>query len=85
MPTITTGGTAQDALPNDPNRQGYDIQNQSVGRLWFRDDGVTATMTDTSFALEPGQSYETPAGYRPKGRLSVIGATTGQAFVVRSR
>lgn len=85
MPTITTGGAAQDALPANSNRQGYDLQNVSAGDLWWRDDGTDATAGEPSFRLPAGAYYETPAGYRPKGRVSIIGATTGQAFSVRSR
>lgn len=85
MPTITTGGTAQDALAANPNRQGFDLQNLSADDLWWRDDGTVATAGEPSFRLPAGTLYETPRGYRPTGRVSIIGAITGQAFAVRSR
>lgn len=85
MPTITTGGTAQDALAANPNRQGFDLQNLSTGDLWWRDDGSHATTSEPSFRLPAGAFYETPLNYRPTGAISIIGATTGQAFAVRSR
>lgn len=85
MATITTGGTAQAALAANPNRTGYDIQNQSAGSLWVRDDGTAATADDNSMEIVAGALYETPIGFRPTGAVSIIGATTGQAFFVRSR
>lgn len=85
MPIITTGGVAQDALPANTNRQGFDLQNLSAGDLWWRDDGADATAGEPSFRLPAGAHYMTPPGYRPTGRISIIGATANQAFAVRSR
>lgn len=81
MATITTGGAAQDALAESPVRTAYWLQNQSAGDLYWRDDGTDATATADCRRLAPGAYYETPAGYsNAGGRVSVIGATTGQAF-----
>jgi len=85
MPTITAGGTAQDALPFNDLRGGWDLQNLSAGSLWVRNDGTTAAVGEPSFELVPGALYETPPGYRGTNRVSVIGATTGQAFALRER
>lgn len=85
MATITLGGTAQVALAAAPNRMGYDIQNQSAGSLWVRDDGTAATADASSMEIPAGALYETPIGFRPTGAISIIGPTTGQAFFARSR
>lgn len=84
MPTITSGGVAQNALAANPSRKGFDLQNLSSGDLWFSDT-TTAVAGEPSFLLPSGAFYETPPGYTPKGAVSVIGATTGQAFAVRER
>ncbi len=85
MATITAGGAAQDALPFSDLRLGWDLQNLSAGSLWYRNDGTVATIGEPSFELPPGAFYETPQGYRGTNRVSIIGATTGQAFAVRER
>lgn len=82
MATITTGGAAQDALAANLQRVGYEVQNQSGGSLWISDI-ATAVAAQPSWELVPGERYWTPDTYRPKGALSIIGATTGQAFAVR--
>lgn len=82
MPTITAGGTAQTALAANTARTGYEIQNQSTGTLWFS-DVATAVAGEPSFEIAPGATYWTPDTYRPKGAVSIIGATTGQAFAAR--
>ena len=82
MPTITSGGAAQNALAVRPNRKGYSIQNLSTGDLWFA-DGATAVASEPSFRLIAGAYYETPPGMQHTDYVSIIGATTGQAFAVR--
>lgn len=84
MATITTGGEAQDALAADNMRQGLQFQNQSAGDLFIRNDGSDATLDDNSIRVPPGAYYESPPGSRPGNRLSVKGATTGQAYFVRA-
>jgi hypothetical protein len=80
MATITSGGVAQTAIAADVNRMGYRIQNQSTGDLYIRDDGTAATVADVCLKILPGAYYETPPTSHPKGAVSIIGATTGQAF-----
>lgn len=79
MATITTGGTAQVALAADTNKGGYWVQNQSTGPLYISDTG-TAVANDTCLQIPAGAYYETPPSYLPKGAVSIIGATTGQAY-----
>lgn len=80
MATITSGGAAQTAIAADINRMGYYVQNQSAGDLYIRDDGTAATVSDVCMKIPPGAYYETPPTLHPKGAVSIIGATTGQAF-----
>ena len=79
MATITAGGTAQVAIAANTNRTGYSVQNQSAGDLWVSHTG-TAVANDTFLKLPPGATYTTPKTSHPKGAVSIIGATTGQAF-----
>ena len=80
--TITTGGTAQVAIALNANRRGFVIQNLSAGDLWWNDVGA-ATAASPSFKIVAGQGYESIAGNCPTTAISIIGATTGQAFAAR--
>ena len=79
--TITLGGTAQVLAPAWPGRHGCMVQNQSVGDLWVRDGG-TAAAVQPSVRVPAGAQYlcQQPA---PDAALSIIGATTAQAFAAR--
>ncbi|KPV49029.1 hypothetical protein SE17_34895, partial [Kouleothrix aurantiaca] len=77
--TLTTGGTAQQLAAANSSRKYLLVQNQSSGFLYICFTG-TATQTQTSIRLAPGDSYENPPHYCPTSAVSVIGATTGQAF-----
>lgn len=80
--TITTGGAAQDLAPAN-NRKGFTIQNLSVGDLFFN-LGVTAVQGQPSFRIPPNSLYESPETCdRLAGNISIIGATTGQAFTAK--
>lgn len=80
--TITTGGVAQNVLAADSNGYNYFIQNNSTGDLWFS-TLATAVASQPSIRLPAGAVYETPDSLKAVGALSVLGATTGQAFTVR--
>lgn len=83
MPTITTGGVAQNALEAAPDRKGFALQNLSAGDLWWS-ESATAVVGEPSFRLPAGAYYETPPGVHVLSKaVSIIGATTGQAFAVR--
>ena len=87
--TITLGGTAQYATFAKPSRKGYFIQNHSAGDLWINDMAV-AVASQPSIRIPPGAMYETPSsgdlggGAYGTEAISIIGATTGQAFTGRS-
>lgn len=80
--TITTGGTQQTAIASNASRKGFEIQNQSTGNLYFS-TLASAVQSEPSILLGPGQLYETPLGGSGTGAVSIIGATTGQAFAAR--
>lgn len=78
--TITVGGTAQTLMASNTARRGYRIQNLSSGDLWFNDKSGSATTGQPSNKLASGASYESPAFGCSTNSISIIGATTGQAF-----
>lgn len=77
--TITSGGTAQEAMPANETRRYLLVQNQSAGDLYIKFSG-TATANHLSLRLASGAAYEAPAQFCFVGAISIIGATTGQAF-----
>lgn len=86
--TITAGGTAQVLAAANTARRYLMIQNASVGTLWVSLD-TTAVAGSPSIALEgcnvandgSGGSLVFEGSFIPTGAISIIGATTGQAFV----
>jgi hypothetical protein len=80
--TIASGGTAQALFPLRIGRQGWSVQNISTGDLWVSDAG-TAVVTTNGHKVPPGALLTTPDGYGSGEAVSIIGATTGQAFVAR--
>jgi hypothetical protein len=81
--TVTTGATAQTLMPANSARLGWQLQNNSVGDIWFNELGATAVANQPSFKLAPGDSYESPVGATTTAAISIIGATTGQPFTAR--
>lgn len=77
--TITTGGTAQQLMAANASRRGFRIQNQSNGALYFSATG-TATMDQNSFLLNAGDYFESSPHFIGTTVVSIIGATTGQAY-----
>lgn len=80
--TITAGGTAQTAIALNASRRGFSIQNNSAGDLWFN-TLATAVQSQPSMVIPAGSLYESPYGGCPTGAVSIIGATTAQAFSAR--
>jgi len=77
--TIATGGAAQTLAASNTVRQYLMVQNQSSGDLYICFTG-TAVADKTSMKLIANASWESPAGYISTQAVSIIGATTGQAF-----
>ena len=80
--TIATGGTAQTAIALNANRRAFWIQNLSAGDLWISDVGP-ATAASPSLKIVAGGLYESMPGNCPTSAISIIGATTSQAFAAR--
>lgn len=80
--TITAGGTAQTPFAINAARRGFLIQNNSAGDLWFN-TLATAVQSQPSIKLPAGAYYESPYGGCPTTAISIIGATTAQAFSAR--
>jgi hypothetical protein len=80
--TITLGGTAQTLFAANPNRKGFSLDNVSSGDLWFSELD-TATTSQPSYKVPSGALYESITGACPTGAISIIGATTSQAFSAR--
>jgi hypothetical protein len=81
--TITLGGTAQSLTAANPSRKGYLIQNNSAGTLWFNELGATAVQAAPSISIAAGALYQSPSPGASALAISIIGATTGQAFSAR--
>lgn len=77
--TISTGGAAQVLMAANSGRFKYMIRNVGVTSLWFSTTG-TATADHNAFELKPDEYFETPDDFCPGSAISIIGATTGQAF-----
>ena len=75
--SITTGGAAQGLLAANANRKGIEFFNNSVGSIWLNVVG-TATAGGGSIEVRGGGYWSPPVV--PVTAISVIGATTGQAF-----
>ncbi len=79
---ITTGGTAQQAIALNANRRGFAILNISAGDLWFS-EVATAVVGSPSIRIPSNGYYENPPGLCATTAISIIGATTAQAYVAR--
>ena len=81
--TITTGGTAQNAVGANQSRTYLLVNNPSATEdLWFN-VGVVAVAAQPSVRLPPGAAWENPPHFRPTGFVSVIAATSAHAFTVK--
>lgn len=77
--TIAAGGTAQNAAAANSARRGFWIQNNSAGDLWIS-TVAAAVASQPSLKIASGALYESPPGGAGTGAISIIGATTSQAF-----
>lgn len=83
--SITAGGTAQDIYSAQQKpRLGFEFFNTS-DTVMYLDFGTNATTT-RGIPVPAGGSYYLPGagGVVPSGRLSVLCATTGKAFVCKT-
>lgn len=87
--TITTGGTAQQVFAANSSRKYMLIQNQSTDTLYVN-FGTAAVVGQPSMALQPANGANQAGGslsfednFVPNTTVSIIGATTGDAFVAK--
>lgn len=88
--TITTGGAAQQLAAANTARRYLLIQNLSTGVLWVNLTG-TAAVGQPSIALKAcavandgtGGAIVFEGSFIPTGAVSILGATTGQAYSAR--
>ena len=80
--TITTGNTAQQLAPINPTRSYLFIQNNSSGDLWFNFT-ANAVIGQPSVRLAAGASFVMETGTVSDEVISIIGATTNQAFTAK--
>jgi hypothetical protein len=81
--TITLGGTAQVLMAANTSRKGWLVQNNSAGTLWINELGATAVQNAPSLSIAAGALYTSPTPGASNAAISIIGATTGQAFSAR--
>ena len=77
--TITLGGTAQQLAAANASRKYLIIQNLSSGDLWFN-FAITAVQSQPSKRLEPFAVFVMEGSFVSNQAISIIGATTSQAF-----
>lgn len=80
--TITTGGTAQALCPANPARGYLLVENLSTGDLWVN-FGITAVVSQPSIKIVAGGSLVQEDDFVDTESVSIVGATTGQAFTCK--
>lgn len=81
--TITLGGTAQALMAANASRKGFVVYNNSAGSLWINELGATAVLAQPAIEVKTATSYTPPEGGVSPAAISIIGATTAQAFTAR--
>lgn len=83
--SIATGGTSQQVAAASEGRFFLLIQNVSSGDLWVN-FGTAAVTDQPSIKLVAGASLELSSagsGWVPEEAVHIVGAATGQKFVVK--
>jgi len=80
--TVTTGGSQQTLMAANSSRRGAWVQNNSSGDLWIN-PLASAVLASPSLRIPPGMLYEFPPTGVPLTAVSIIGATSSQAFSAR--
>lgn len=79
--TLAAANTSQQPVGTNLNRKYLMIQNISAGDLWV-DFGFLAVIGQPSIKLKPDEKLVFD-NFVPTGSVNIIGATLGQAFVVK--
>jgi hypothetical protein len=81
--TITTGGTSQTALASNTSRHAWYVQNTSTANEAINFTSA-ASLTSGSIILVPNAMFSQEGVNISSDAITIIGATTGQAFVCKS-
>lgn len=83
--TITTGGTAQNLFAGATPANGYAVYNPDPTNDAWINEGANALANGSGSirVSSNGGAYETPPNYKPFGRVSIVGALTGQKITAR--
>ena len=79
---ITNGGTAQTVAAVNANRQYFFFENVSLGDLWINFT-TTAVIGQPSIKIAPKGAFVMEASFISTEAISVIGATTAQAWTAK--
>lgn len=77
--SVTSGGTAQNAMAANASRKGWCLQNLDASEVMYVRSGAAATST-TGTKLTPGAMACNQPGLIDQGAISVIAATTSHAY-----
>jgi hypothetical protein len=80
--TITAGGTAQTLAAANAARSTFFFQNNSSGALWINFT-ATAVQSQPSIQVSAGSSFSMDGRFVSTEAISVIGATTAQAWTAK--
>lgn len=80
--TITLGGTAQQVAAANSSRKYFLFQNVSAETLWIN-FGTTAVANQPSIKIPVDAGFVLEGLFINTALISVIGATTGSAFVAK--
>jgi len=81
--TIATGGTSQQLAPVNANRSYLFVQNLSTGDLWINFT-APATQGQGSIRIPANPaSFVMESSYIIQEPVTIVGATTGQAFTCK--
>ncbi|MGI8685130.1 MAG: hypothetical protein ACR2MO_08610 [Acidimicrobiales bacterium] len=80
--TIAAGGAAQVLMAANATRLYLFVVNLSTGDLWIN-FGTNAVAAQPSIRLQAGDSFVMEAGFVSTQAVSIIGATTAQAFAAK--
>jgi len=77
--TVTSGGTAQNAIASNTSRKDWRLSNLSNDILYITDTGTAATAAN-GVPVYPGQTISANSRGTSTSAISVLGATTGDAW-----
>jgi hypothetical protein len=81
--TVASAATSTQIMASNATRNGFFIQNLSASAdLWFNDLG-TASASQPSILLRPGDSFTSAPGYCPTGAISTFTNSAGHPFAAR--